>query len=393
MAFEAEINPLSIKKFSILQTKKPCEAFNSDLSSIDKADYFELSNSFLKVKISKKSGYISSIFNKQLQKEFVKREAFIPIVIEDQGDAWGTGEDAFRKIVDKFALVRGKNVGEYSSGRREVGKGVRVVEKGDVRIKAEAIFSCNGCCLTAAYTLSRKDPLLRIDYDILWTKKRHMLKISLPLNLTFSSVLAEIPYGAIKLKADGKENVYQRWLLVENKNQGIGLINNGQYAFDAFKNEIRLNILRSAVYCHHNEYILKKNRTYQTMDMGYHNISFGIITDKAENLRKKVPLFARNFNLTPDALVAFPSNKNKFEIPPFPINIDNNQVVCEAIKKAEDGEGYIARFFEVTGKKCNIRLSFFDKNKFVKFLPFEIKTFRFNKKYVKECKLIEDGLN
>ena len=101
---------------------------------------------------------------------------------------------------------------------------------------------------------------------------------------------------------------------------------------------------------------------------------------------------AAQFNTAPTAIM---ENHHNGNLPLLyeGISIDKENVMLSALKKAEDGEGYILRVYECAGKAVSCRIDCKTLGEYnVDFTPFEVKTLRINNGIIKEVLFTEYDL-
>ena len=153
-----------------------------------------------------------------------------------QWDAWNIDDtDApWEPIADSV------RVGE--PGRDALGRFVEVV-----RADANGRF-------VQRLTLPEGARRLEVETRALWRADHRLLKASFPLALSFDSVWAEIPYGAIARPAVARtrqdsaryEVSMQRWIDASDERWGVSLVNDAKHGYDVRGDTLRLTLLKSA---------------------------------------------------------------------------------------------------------------------------------------------------
>ena len=177
-------------------------------------------------------------------------------------------------------------------------------------------------------------------------------------------------FGTEKMRKDGNETPFQKWCGLCDDEHTVAVINRGNYGGSAEKNQMFVNLLRTAVYsAHPNELgrpIAIHDRMHEHMDMGESDFSFRIIADC-----KNIDAEADVFNKTPHILSFFPSGDG--EIKKNGIEIDNKNVLLSSIQKV-DGKNLV-RFYNSSDmdEKCEISLNNVVHK--IELSPYEIKTY------------------
>jgi len=207
--------------------------------SVFKATKARIENEFFKITIDPSNGCLTSIFDKQYQYEILDKTAYANLIqiFEDYGDSEG-----FLKSSDGVSEY---NLWDGSFWETESNPKINLVENGPlrqmVRIKKKFGFA------RFNQTIKLYQNIRRIDFDLVidWEGKNKMVKIAFPLNVKSPMATYEIPYGSIKRKSRGEEQVAQKWVDISEQNYGVSLLNDSRYGHDITENTIRLSALRS----------------------------------------------------------------------------------------------------------------------------------------------------
>jgi alpha-mannosidase len=135
-----------------------------------------------------------------------------------------------------------------------------------------------------------------------------------------------------------------RWADVGDAQHGFSLINNSKYGYDAKGNVLRLSLLRSPTWPDPNA------------DRGHHDFSYSLYPHvgtwkQALTVHRG---YEFNYKLEAEQLAA-----HEGILPPqqsFVSAVPEN-VVLTAVKKAEDGNGLILRFYEWAGKNTDVQVT------------------------------------
>jgi alpha-mannosidase len=208
-------------------------------------------------KLDKKIGLLTSL--RAHGRECLAGPLFLPLVVIDDGDSWGTNRWNYRQVEGAF----------QSMGRP------RLIEIGPIRTIAETILAYKKSRIVL-HTISYPSwPVLEFRFRALWNEERRRLKLSIPAAFKPDHVLCEIPGGAIARPADGQEHVHGRWILAagdsDGKETALGIVNSGQHGFDFADGEIWLSVLRSSAYCHEQGFKIRKSPQPKFADLGVHD--------------------------------------------------------------------------------------------------------------------------
>jgi alpha-mannosidase len=302
-------------------------------------------------------------------REVLAGEALKGLLVEDLGDSWGMDEWSYRNVLGTFTVVPGSFV---------------TLEDGPIRNVTEAAFECGRSrivCRTLAYTGFR---FLEFRFRVQWNEDRKRLKLAIPTAFRSSDAFCEVPGGAIVRPRNGQEQVQCRWLVLRGtlgeKPTALGIVNSGQYGFDLKDGEVRLSILRSALYCHERSFDLGALRHRKHMDQGVHDFRVILIAGDTTDVLNAVAGLADWLSAPPYALAHYPigdETPGQREI----MRLDPGNIRLIACKRSWDANALIMRFQEAVGEETQgiVRLVHPAVLARLTFTPYEIKTIRFER--------------
>jgi alpha-mannosidase len=315
--------------------------------------------------------------------DYLKPGAFSGLVLRDNEDPWGMQDRRFRDVIGRFELMTPVESATFSGVRREELAPVRVIEDGAVRTVVEAVFTYKRSALCLRYFLPKQGTELGLEARVLWGEKDRMLKLSIPTTLDGGRYLGQVAYGVGELPDNGDEAVAQKWVAVADREQeppqALTCINDGIYGSDFAEGELRLSLLRSPAYSGHpigDRDVVPQDRFTPRSDQGERLYNFWINAGPAADRLDAVDREALVRNEQPFALSFFPHGEGSPLLPGLTLSDDVVQVT--AFKQAEDGQGYIIRLFEPTGRPQTTTLTVpaLDLSAQVSLGGFEIKTLR-----------------
>lgn len=325
---------------------------------------------------------------------YLKEDAFLPLVIEDNADPWGMTVKSFRSVAGSFRLMSREEAALFSGVKDAVLDSVRVIEDGEVRSVIEAVLKSGNSFICQHYVLPKSGTEMIIKIRVYWNEKDRMLKLSVPTSLSNPEVLGQVAYGAEEFPPDGKEMVFQKWVAVVSESQDLVLtcINDGIYGFDCRDGELRLSLLRSPAYSAHplkGKLKMAGDRFLPRMDQGEREFTFWINGGKLKERIASVDREALAHNEKPFALTFNPPGKGDKSQPV--ILLHDNVIQMTAFKKCEDSNDYIIRLFEPVGEERTavIELPVMGIKQQITLKPFEIKTLKLK---INERSLVETDL-
>ena len=190
-----------------------------------------------------------------------------------------------------------------------------------------------------------------IDNDIDWHETHVLLKAAFPLAATGPKATYEIPYGSIE-RTTTRSNSWekakfevpaQRWADLGDAKQGLSLLNDVKFGYDAEGNTLRLTLLRSATWP---DEVADKGRQQFRYALYPHGGSW-----------KQAQTVHRGYELN-DPLKAEQVFPHTGSLPAEHswASIENPNVTLTAIKKAEDSDALIFRMYEWAGEPTQVKL-------------------------------------
>jgi alpha-mannosidase len=140
--------------------------------------------------------------------------------------------------------------------------------------------------------------------------------------------------------------VGHKWVDLSEGNFGVSLLNDCKYGHDVKDNVLRLTLIKSAI------------NPDETADRGVHEFTYSLVPHKGDwregNIVKEaynlnVPLLAGELKANQNG--SLPAT-NQFA------EIDNDNVLLETVKKAEDDDAVLVRFYEYKHYRNQTNVSF-----------------------------------
>ncbi|MGP4079103.1 glycoside hydrolase family 38 C-terminal domain-containing protein [Pseudalkalibacillus sp. R45] len=398
VSFHAYLKPGQMNRFDCVVEEREYSCNGASLHERDGNLVFKTDE--LEVWINLKTGLVDKYLVHGLS--YLKEGAFLPIVIEDDEDAWGSHVKSFPNKIGAFSLVdseESKRVSGISSDQEL--HSVRVIEDGEVRTIIEAVFKYNDSYIFYRYKLPKSGTAFELEMCVNWIEKDKMLKLSIPTTIDDGNYYGQVAFGKEELPQNRKEAVSQKWscLQSENSDKSFSCINDGIYGSDVQDAEIRLSLLRSSAYSAlkggEKENVLPQDRYSKRFDQGERHFSFRFEGSSVKERVENVAWEALVHNEKPYVLSYFPSGEG--EKPKPLLEMDNKAVELSTFKKAINREeAYVFRLFETTGTKRDVHLSLptINLEKKVELKGFEVKSFLLDTtaKTLCECNLLEEKI-
>ena len=299
-----------------------------------------LENQFLKLHVDGKSGCITSLVNKQTQFNAIAAGGCGNLlqIFKDtpkEYDAWNIDAD-FDKVFTNL----------------DTADSVQLTEHTPLRAVLRVSRHYQSSTFVQDLTLYKDLPRVDVVTDIEWHERHKLLKAAFPLAASSPQATYEIPYGAIERPTTRNNSIEDakfevpalRWADLGDQKNGFSLINESKYGYDAKGNVLRLSLLRSPT------------SPDPEADQGHQHFSYALYPHAGTWKQAGTVRQAYDFNYGLTALQVQPHAGKNPASSSF-LKVDQDNVVVTAMKKTEDGEGLLIRFYEWAGKGGNITLT------------------------------------
>ncbi|HIZ19790.1 MAG TPA: alpha-mannosidase [Firmicutes bacterium] len=286
------------------------------------------------------NGNIASLFSKAAEREFVLDSPMNRLIaLEDvppNDDAWNI--NAY--INEKTWAIDGLD-------------GFAAVENGParcvVRLQRHFLDSRIEQDLILAAGVPRIDVRTRID----WKEKDILLKADFPFPVNARHAAFDIQFGNVERSTTENtswdfaqfEVCAQRWADLSEDGFGLSILNDCKYGYDVKHGHLRLTLLKSAVYPN------------PDADKEFHEFTYAIYPH-AEGWRQADTVRQAAFLNCPAYVRAEAAHPGDLPAAWSLVSCSAPNVVVDAVKPAEDGDGVIVRLYECFNRTTDARLTF-----------------------------------
>lgn len=375
---EVTLPPMSVVRLD-LRDCKPAD--KPKLKNYHKGNCLVIPCNGHEVAFNLKTGLLDSF--KIKGREYLKKNACCPVLVEDDIDPWGSLINAYRGKEHPFRLMTQREAVEYSGAKDA--KPIAVIEDGEVRTVVETLFRLDSSVVVMRISIAKNLPQIDVAGSVFWNHRESLLKLSIPTSLEDGEYLGQSAFGVEPLHRDGRECVsLQYGMLSEKKGRALAIIDDGIYGSDCKKGRVRLSVLRSPAYSslpmtEGGLEIMPQDRYTPRIDMGRREFNFRLTAGDAAGLRRGLDRLAMEYNESPWSLPWCPPGTGKGMPKPL-MEIKGGGIVCSAYTKSRNGKDSIVRLFNPSDKKqnCKLRLASNTKEHKLHFIPCEVKTFQIN---------------
>ncbi|MDR3711115.1 MAG: alpha-mannosidase [Capsulimonadaceae bacterium] len=304
-----------------------------------------LENRFFRIAFDENSEIVS-IFDKNSNREVVDKSSYCKgnslLMFEDKPMNWDAWD------VDIFYQDKVYPLTEVES--------VAVIEKGPLRGTIEVVRKFGrGSTITQRISVWRDLP--RIDFDTLvdWQERQMMLKAAFPVLVHASSATYDIQFGNVVRPTHWNttwdwarfEVCAHKWADLSEGGEGgygVSLLSDCKYGWDIKGNVMRLTLLKGPV------------APDPDADLGMHRFTYSLYPHAgdwraAQTVRRAYEL---NVPIKAAKVTACGNLPSSLSL----VHAEQENLVIETLKKAEDENALIVRFYEAYGRRGTGALSF-----------------------------------
>jgi len=299
-----------------------------------------IENAFLRVTVDPNTGCITSLYDKKSDFESLaagacgnQLQAFQDTPITE--DAWN---------IDPGTLDHPTPLTQVDS--------VKLVESSPFRAVIRVSRTWQSSKFVQDITLYPDSDHVDVINDMDWHETKVLLKAAFPLAASSDMATYEIPYGTIE-RPTTRTNSWDeakfevsalRWADLGDGKHGFSLINEAKYGYDCKDNVLRLTLLRSPTYPDPNA------------DRGRHHFSFALYPHAGDWKSALTVRHGYEYNYKLQALQV-QAHSGALPLEHSFVAIKGDNVVLTAVKKAEDADALIVRFYEWAGRDGEVQLN------------------------------------
>jgi alpha-mannosidase len=350
----ADTPALGYKTYFVRSTPKTSVSSKRDNDEVVQASSETLKNAYIQVKVDSHTGCITSLLDLQNQ-----REALAPPETDAGGPKAFVCGNLLQAFSDKPKRWDAWNIdSDFEEQHWDLDKAdeVKLVEGGPLRAVIRVKKHFQNSTFVQDITVYAGMPRVDVKMHADWHEKHILLKVAFPLSAHSDQGTFEIPFGSIErpttrntpAEAAKFEVPAQRWAdLSDTKSadtkHGFSLLNDSKYGYDVKGNVLRLSLLRSPEW------------PDPHADEGHHEFTYSLYPHAgswrdAQTVRRGYEL---NYKL-----IAIQAQRHEGTLPSEHafVRVEPDNVVLTAIKKSEDDDSLVLRFYEWAGKEADVKL-------------------------------------
>lgn len=337
-----------------------------------------MENFWWRIECDPRTGLLTRLFDKTRRIEVLKRGHVLAAMV-DHSDTWSHGIDEYRVEAGRFSDAE-----------------ISFVETGDVMVTLRIVSRYDKSTAITEYTLYREIDHIVCSMRVNWQQQYQALKLGFETRIEEGSTSYEAPYGYQERTPSGGEEPGQQWFdltgTIDGCAYGLAILNDSKYSYDVRGNVMRMTLLRSPAYAHHDNGRFDASACRPIMDQGWQRIRLSLIPHPGDWRDAHVVKRAWELNAPPFVHMES-AHSGGHALQAGLLGTESDNVLLSVIKCSEDGDDIIIRGYETAGRPATTRLHlpYFDKTFDLRFTPHEIKTLRINRSTwtIREVNLLE----
>lgn len=319
------------------------------LHSMLKGTSDSLENEYVRLTINPKNGCVTSLLDKGSN-----TEALAAAETDTGGPKHFVCGNLLQTFVDKPKQWDAWNIDadfEQKHWDLDQADEVKLIETGPLRAVIRVKNHFQNSTFIRDITMYAGVPRVDVKMQAEWHEKHILLKVAFPLSAHNDKATFEIPYGSVERPTTRNtpaeqaqfEVPAQRWADISDSTHGFSLLNDCKYGYDAKGNVLRLSLLRSPEW------------PDPHADEGHHEFTYSMYPHRG-NWREAFTL-RRGYELN-YKLVAMQASKHEGRLSPEHsfAQVSPDNVIVTALKKAEDDDQLVLRFYEWAGKEGDVKI-------------------------------------
>lgn len=337
--FASEIPAKGYKVFILEQDDSrsdPRSGFPEELA----VSTHRLENKYFRIDLDER-GTITSLYDKLAQRQVLKEGA--------RGNTLLAFEDKPIKFenwdLDLYYQEKWWEIDQVES--------IKVLENGPVRGGLEIRKRFLDSVLIQKMYIYQDLPRIDFDTYIDWKERQILLKAAFPVDLHAEKATYDIQFGNVERPTHwntswdvARFEVYaHKWADLSEEGYGVSLLNDCKYGHDIKDGVMRLTLLKSGI------------DPNPEADQEEHYFTYSIYPHQGGWREAGTVKKAYNFNLPLYAKVETPHAGDlpqEFSL----VTLDQENIILETVKKAEDSDDLILRLYEGYNKRTKVRLNF-----------------------------------
>ena len=301
-----------------------------------KAEKNLLENKYLKIELDE-NGLLTSVYDKESERQILTGKGNLLTVSHDKAvheTAWNLEFNYQKK---QWELTKAEKI--------------EVVEASPLRAVIRVIRRFNDSVFTQDITLERNSRTLDFRTTVDWHEKQKVLKAAFPVDVRNRNVSCEIAHGSAEYPTHYNtsydlakfEFCAHKWADLSDGGYGVSLLNDCKYGYNVHDNIMKITLMRAP------------NMPDATADMGISEFCYSLYPHTGTWREADTVKLGFIENEPPKAVFQKAAGGSDKEKSFGCVSADN--VILDALKAAQDGDGYIVRLYEAETKHTKVSVS------------------------------------
>jgi alpha-mannosidase len=336
------------------------------LQGMLEGDRHHLENAWWRIEFDPHEGHICRLFDKKNKLDVLQKGNVLAAVV-DSSDTWGHDYEEWRQEAGRFGNAK-----------------LNLLELGAVRATVWVQSTFGKSLVDQFITLYRDVDTIDCVFRINWQERYTMLKLGYETHIVPGQATYDAPYGCQERNTQGFEEPGQKWVdltgTIGSAAYGFAVLNDSKYGFDVLNGAMRVTMLRSPAYAHHDRARHDASTPYTIMDQGWQTVKMRLVPHAGP--WEEAGVVRKSWELN-ESMVAHIESAHSGSLPPRAsfVECSADNVALTVVKRSEEGNALVIRGYETAGREANTRveLPHLKQSLEVPFKPHEIKTLRIDK--------------
>jgi alpha-mannosidase len=317
-------------------------------------EHYLIENRFFRILLDRNDGRLTSIFDKQAQRETLSKKSNVFVFYENipgWGDAWDI-EQAYKTT--SFEASKAKEC--------------RIIESGPLRVRVSLRYE------KFRHSTIEQEIMVYADsrrIDLKTTSDLHdrelLLKVWFHFDINSDKAVYDIPFGNMERPTTTNmswdkskfEVPMQKWADISESNYGVAVLNDGRYGTAGEQSSLGLSIAKTPIYP---DYATEDEPSTFTFSIYPHLGDWKVarVAQRAYELNAPIMIMKGKTRTSGSS-----REENHRSTEKSFINIDSDNIMLEAVKESEDDSSMIIRLFENQNMRGTVRLDFWKNIKAV----------------------------
>jgi alpha-mannosidase len=228
---------------------------------------------------------------------------------------------------------------------------IKIQENGPVRIVLSLKRHFMNSVITQKIIFYHHSKRIDFDTTVDWKEEHLLLKTAFPVDIMSQKAVYEIQYGNVERSTHANtswdmarfEVCAHKWADLAENGYGIALMNDCKYGYDIKDSVMRLSLIKSATYPN------------PEADKEIHQFTYVLYPHQGDFREGKVVQSAYALNCPLYTKGVF-GQGGSLPMAQSYLSVDQENVVIEVVKRAEEGQGMIVRVYEAYGRRTKAQL-------------------------------------